>query len=826
MVSCSEDTSELRIGSALLHPMADVDASVVTVEGVSTSVVSPLPTPADMGLRLTAADGNYTKTWDLISDYPIGEPLRAGVYIAEVFYGSEYQEGFDKPYFYGSERVSLSSGETRDLKVTARLANTVMTVKYAPSVSEYFQSAHAVLHASGGAYIDYSQDERRYLYLRPGPVDLNFDVTTTDGRSAYFEAASLPDALAGRLYEATVAVTDLETASPKMVVSFDDKSAADDITIVLSDDFFNAGAPALSPIGFTDDEPIDVVEGDSPSGKVAVTVEGSGVNAMMLTLHSVTLETLGIPSEVDLQNMTPAQEELFTRLGLKLIKNASGAVTEVDYTEILGRLRYTGSDGADSFTLEAKGSNGKLSEPITLKVRLLPVDMSVVSVSDVVIGVNEAHISLLVPAGNPEENVRLQTLASDGKWVDARIVSMEERAAGEYSVYFEVPENGDATVDVRVMYCGEEKARMTLKKVSPRFGIEVDAFAYRALVKIVPEDEDMLEIVTSLAHVYVNGEKTLSLSRNPSEGLIEVLELTANRSYTFAATMFDNPSESDFSPVVKVGTEAAAGLPNGGFEDVKDGVKYKNLRSGGRYSQSIVDIFNQQNYVSYDESVPKGWANTNAKTFCTRAKNHNTWYMQPSVYSVYDCAEGSYAVKLQSTAWDVDGAAIPDYRQESSPYVNYSRNIPEIAHRAAGKLFLGSYSFDAATGEEYYDEGIGFRSRPAALNGYYKYVPPVNGQGERGFASVEVLGEVNGAEIVISRASVALSPAMTYTAFSVPLEYTDFGVKATKIKVMVASSVHVGSIVDETATVITYTDARTATSLGGELWVDGLKFSY
>lgn len=826
MASCSEETSEQRIGSALLQPSANVDVSVATVNGVSNTVVENVPEALEMGFRLSAADGKYSKTWDCIANYPLQEPLRPGTYLAEVFYGSEYQEGFDTPYFYGAERVSLSSGEKLNLNVTARLANTVMSVKYAQSVRDYFRSVSAVLHASGGAYISYPQDETRCLYLRSGMVDLNFDVTTEDGRSAYFEAVSIPEALAGRLYEASVEVVGTETETPELVVSFDDKSVTDDVRIALSQSFFASAAPELSAVGFSADVPLQVVEGTVQENKVAVQVTGNGIKELTLTVRSATLASEGVPVEVNLLALEPEVSALFESLGLKLGRNDIGAVTEVDFTDLLGRLRYSAGDVTDVFTLEAKSVNGRLSSPISLEVRVLPVEMTVIGVSDVIIGINQAHLSLLVSEGNPEENIRIEALAADGRWVETEILDISERDGHEYSVYFKVPDDAAATVDVRVLYCGEEKARMTLKKVSPRFTIDVDAFAYRAVVKIVPEDSDMLELITSLADVYVNGDKKLSVARDDANGFIEVLELSAGKSYDFAATMFSAPTASDFTPTVTVSTERASVIPNGGFEDVKDAVHYKNLRSGGRYSQNIVDIFNQQNYASYDQSAPKSWANTNAKTFCMKANNHNTWYMQPSVYSVYDCVEGSFAVKIQGTAWDTDGETIPDYRQESTPYVNYSRNIPSIAHKAAGKLFLGSYGFDASTGEETYDEGISFRSRPAALNGYYKYVPPVNGQNERGLASVEVLGEVNGAEIVIARAKAELSAAMTYTAFSVPLVYNDFGVKATRIKVMLASSTAVGSIAEETARVITYTDAPTATSLGGALWVDGLIFSY
>ena len=200
--------------------------------------------------------------------------------------------------------------------------------------------------------------------------------------------------------------------------------------------------------------------------------------------------------------------------------------------------------------------------------------------------------------------------------------------------------------------------------------------------------------------------------------------------------------------------------------------------------------------------------------------------MQPSTYTVTDVMEGAFAVAIESTSWDVDGEKIPDYRQTGTPYVNYNKNIPQISNRAAGRLFLGEYHFDVATMTEKYIEGIEFASRPTSLNGYYKFVPCVSDITDSGIVLVEVIGMVEGKEMVISRTSHELPAAVGYTAFSVPLSYKQFGVKATGLKVMFASSKHYGSMEEESASVVTYSDAVTSTSHGGVLYVDNLTFSY
>lgn len=229
--------------------------------------------------------------------------------------------------------------------------------------------------------------------------------------------------------------------------------------------------------------------------------------------------------------------------------------------------------------------------------------------------------------------------------------------------------------------------------------------------------------------------------------------------------------------------------------------------------------------MAYDLQLPKGWADTNAKTFCMNASNHNTWYMQPTTYIDPEGYMGN-SLKLQSSAWDVFGEEIKPYLQESRPFVRYSRNVPEIAYKAAGKAFLGRYSFDASTLTETYEQGIPFDARPSALNGFYRYMPCTLQPADRGLVTIEVMGIVNGEEVPIGSGRGELIAASGFTAFSVPVEYTHPYVKATSLRVMLASTVNIGTISHETSTIVTVPDMPSATSLGSALWLDELSLSY
>lgn len=826
--SCSIDTVEEQLGACRIIPVVTVNPVVETSAGaVTTGVFAHLPADSELGLTIQSADGRYSHTWMPLTDFRTDEPFRPGEYVVEAFYGSADAEGFDCPYFYGSRSVNLVAGTTTQVAVECRLANIGIVIKFDPQYADVLQDISATIHSAGGGYVDYPSTETRTAFVNPGTVSLFLDVTTAAGTRAEFLAATVSNAHAGMLYEISIGCETTQNGDPQLSISFDDRISTDDIVIALTPSFLSAVPPVLAATGFDEQTPVEIIEGNRPGSKVAFGVEGCAGGQLLLTTKARSLESRGWPDEVDLLNAGSDVISRMQSLGLKLTETPAD-ISSVDLTDVLPNLRA--DDPVDAFFVSAVSAQGKMSGPVALRVDVQEADLSVTSVSDVLMGLNIGQMHIVARGDDVAENIAVEVKSADGStWKAAEILTVEpvEGHDGEWIVRFRVPQMAVASASVRLLYCGEERVRSTIRFVSPEFSIEVDPFARYAVVRFSTAEVGMLETVTSMANLYVNGQKQVLMRRDPENGLILLGGLNEHTQYVISASLYDNPTEqSQFCSPVKIETERCLTVPNGSFEDVHDGVKYKNLPAGGRFSQNIVDIFNCQNYATYDYFAPEQWANTNAKTFCRQAANYNTWYMQPSVYSITDATAGAYAVSIVSTSWDLNGQAIDPYRQTGTPYTSYSKNIPSIAHHAAGKLFLGEYGFDPATEREVYKEGVSFASRPTSLNGYYRYMPCIGDQSDRGLVIVELLADRDGTDIVVSRGIGYLPVATGYTAFSIPLTYDLFGIKPYKLKIMFSSSTHIGSIAEESASVITFSDPVTSTSLGGSLQIDDLTFSY
>jgi len=822
VVACSSDNFKNgTLSAGMLSVIIEADANVhVAGTHDGTFATGYEPAEGSVSLTMTSQEGEYAHTWDDASLFQQGQFYIAGLYNLTARSGIALHEGFDLPAFHGTSDVQVSEGEETHTVLRLSLANALVRVSYTDATVSEFASVTALLHTPGGVYHTYTADETRCLCLNPSPTDIVLEVTLADGRDITFTAYTGLDTRAATLYDITV---DCNTTpqGPELTVTTPD---GERVTL-LSEQFINAEAPVMTE-SWSAGEPLDLPEGNIPVETYSVEVKSSApLSSLTLSTLSRSLAEQGMPLEVDLMHLTAAQAATLHGLGLDYTIGATDAT--VRFNNLLGNLVYLDEHSSlSSFSLMATGSDGKNSSPMSLLVRTSPVEIEVVKTYPVTMGIDVAHIEVRCEESGFMNHVEIETLGSTGEWSKIEPLTIKPLGDGLYSLVFDVV-SGSAPVEARILYCEEIRSSFSLVRSMPPFTIEVDPYATMAAVRIVPGDPSLLETITSNARIYINGNEAPIYLDMPERGILSVIGLSPNTTYEFKATLMSGVPDPEFTPSVTVVTEGTPQLSNADFEERTDGVKYKNLPSGGRYSQTVVEIFNWQHFTTIEQEVPKHWANTNAKTFAMASDNHNTWYMQPSVALTRENVfSQSFAVELTSVAFDPHGKPIPNYTQTGTPYLEYSPIVPDIACRAAGKLFLGYYGFDPYTMQESYIEGIEWSSRPLSLNGYYRYYPVETDRSDCGLVTIEVLGRVGDNEVVIASGSRRLTLALSYTAFSVPLVYNEFGVKATRIKVMFSSSVHAGTLAEETARIKTVSNPVTASSIGGKLWIDNITLAY
>lgn len=802
------------------------DVSVEDAVPIFRSSEEILQTPdiQDFCISLSKSDGSFSSSW-LLSEFPQDRSFATGAYLIEASYGQMDIEGFNAPYFYGSTEFMVKNEETAEPVITASLANCMVSIDYTDDFKNFFPDYSATLHSKGGEYISYEKGETRPAFFCPGNISIAVSLTKQNGISAIFQPADFI-AEPKHHYHVTFDVNDGNNGETKLEIHFDSSIATESVEIDLSDEVMLAPAPVVTPIGFTSGVPLSFVEGTrSTSPLKFLIIAKGGISSATLTTNSRMLEDAGFPNEIDLVSPEAAMLSTFGIVGKGLWNNPD-KLAELDLT---GITQYIIGDGSHSFTLVVKDKLTKVNEPVELVINTTPMNVSIVSTSISLAGEDEGSMVVDYAGTDFVNNISFRVQDVSGNWINSEIISVSQRpGTSYYDVRIKIPATA-SDVPIKIYYKGQEKDSSTIFRNSPEYSIAVDAFAEFAKVKIIPSDSSQLELITEKCEIYINGTRAIVDSRNVSTGIITVRNLEPETNYSFASAYVDGAKKT---AEVNVTTEKEVDIPNGDFESTSN-VGESNLKipSGGVYYETRLSINPYQNTTTFNVSQPKEWASVNDKTFNLSASQQNTWYVIPSTEIVTDVRySGSSSVRLTNVAFDNNGPKIDPYNftwGKADPKWGASQNPPgAIAYRAAGKLFLGSYSFVNASTSEVYNEGIPFPSRPQSLSGWYMYDASVDAS-DKGLVKIEVIGSVNGEETVIASGSTLLEAKSSFSSFSIPLNYSRFwGVKANKVKVMFASSSYAGEISYETSAIKTSNDLVSATSKGNILWLDKIEFNY
>ena len=825
LCSCSTDDTSVITGSGFVNLNLNINTNIIN----NTDVSFITPHPDEFKITMSNVDGTHSQSWTSFSQFPQDKPLKVGTYLIEAGFGNINEEGFESPYYAGQTTIQVIENNTTEASIDCKLANTMVSIEYTEEFKNFFDDFSSLIHSEGGSYIKYSKDETRPLYVKPGKVSLILSLTKKNGISATFQPAEINNALAQHHYHITFDINSSEVGKEELIITFDDNTISDNVTICLSDKVMSSPGPQITTKGFSNNETITINDGDESVKTLSTIITSScGLKELTLTTQSKSLIEAGFPNEIELVNANTSQENALTSLGLNVNGIWDGATqsAEIDFTNLLTNISaIDNSDNISTFTIVAKDKYSKVNNPVTFHVSINPIEFSLKNTPQSIIGINKTNITLSSTNPINPNKLDFEILNEDNSREKCNINKISKIDETTYSIDLTIP-HGVKNANLNIIYNGIIKQNINITRVQPKFSIEVDAFANKALIRINAEDDSLTEVITNNLSVYANDIEPAILGRNTTYGIISVSGLKPETAYLFKATMMKGNPEAVYSNIVKINTESKLGVPDGDFEDVKERIN-RVILSGGKYSQTHMPIYNQQNKTEIIVSTPKkDWATVNAKTFNESASNINTWYLQPSTMTIYDAVSGSKAIKLSSVAWDPKGEAIPDYAQTPGEYVPYNKNIPNISYRAAGKLFLGEYNYNATNNSEVYTEGISFNSRPTALNGYYKYTPGINQLHDKGIVIISIINRTNNSETEIAHGEFLFSGNSDYTAFNVPLSYKSFGIKATHLKIMLASTSNIGSIQDETMKIITTDNVSTASSIGSSLWIDNLTFSY
>ena len=820
VASCQDDNKGLTKGQGTISPEFTIDYSVTNPRTMSRAengkeTVPNAPELSSFSFHLWKDDGKFDKTYTGLGGF-VDAQFPVGAYSLEAFSGDIEEEGLGKPYFAGNTTFNVYDGEQAKPTLVAKLANTAVSVEYTEAFMNYFTAYSTEIHSSNGTnYITMPElttagTESEWAYVKPGNVDINITVTKQNGVSGTVKAATIENALPATHYHVTIDANGGEVGNATISVSFDASTAVEPIEIDVSGDILVTPAPVLTAHGFTSGTPIEILEGDAAEGTLKVNILAQGeVASVKLNTSSPTPALSSLQGDVELLTATEEQKNALTTLGVttKGVWSGVGQVAEIDFTAMLPKLTVANGNSTHTFTITVVDKLNRTCEPVVLKIEAPKPVLVISNQRELAYGQTTAEFDFTYNGKDIQNKVKFQATNAGDDWEDCTYSSVVDNGGGSYHVVINIPLRSSDS-KVRAIYNTTTSAEYTFKRKIELAAADYDVWATKATVSMSPAA--MRSQVTA---IYLNDVQKGTTFNDYSQ--FTFTGLTPGTQYT-AKAVLNNGTEA----TVTFTTEAAAPVPNGDFEDLT--VTYDNVTmdQGGKYSVWPVDYQNTQTFTIKE---PNGWKSTNSTTCNLSASNINSWFCVPSayntslswsayrdfgrenktpdIYSGLAAQNGSVAMVIRNVGWDMNGVT-PNKSGGAFNTTYYCENKPTIAKRSAGVLKLDT----------------DFATRPAALQGYYKYALDSQDADEKAVVTVTIL---NG-NTVLATNSIELGAASDYTLFNVPLSYSVTNKVATAVKINITSSNRAEGNIKTTNHLSKYE----ASSYGAILTVDNLTFSY
>jgi hypothetical protein len=800
-----------------------------------------VPDANAFGIKLTKSDNTYSKTWSSLEGFNKESEFPIGDYTIEASYGDVTEQGFERPCFKGTNTLHVSPGTTTPVNVTATLANAMVTMRYTDAfLANYSTYSAAIETPSHSEPVLFPQGETRSAFIDPtgeGYTELVLTLTNDQGQTVNLRPAKFV-AQPRRNYVITVNVTgNVSKGDAVLEIGFEEEVTKETITISLGDELFTSPAPEVRPTGFTVGTPVELMEYDELAVSPQFDLYAFGgfreVNLKVANTNGTYVPAFG--SNVNLVNADATTQAQLADAGVKV----SGLFRNPDKMAVVNVKGFLGNlpAGEYSVKVEVVDALGRLStetveNPVELKANVTKTEYSIVSAGNIDYLANEAQV--VVNTNSQQLKNRIKFRVNNA---EATVKSVTEGGAAPapkrtrtradlpytYTYTLDVPQATTAAVAIESSY-GKLKATANVTVNGPAYEVVSDAFARFAVFGIETDNAEMKEYLTKNLTVY-NGSAAVTpgnITRDVQNGFITVKGLSAGKAYEGYSLKLGDGFEK---PVPSFTTEAEVAVPNGDFGTAGRRIQIGGLMVGGEYKVDAGFIKGTYHHTSsIDRTEPEGWATVNDLTAYTNSSNKNTWFIAPSMF-----LDNGVSV-IRSVGYNHNGTT-PSTSGGQFNTKYYCENAPSSAQleKAAGELFLGSYSYD---GTEHRIKGTAFSSRPLSVSFDYKYIP-VNG--EQAQADVEVIDESGS---VLASGLMLLSASADMQNKTIRLSNYVFGKKASKLYINFRSTksgatpainIPSGGSLDEGQALGNKTisaNGYKAFAKGSELTIDNVKVSY
>lgn len=170
-VSCTKNQT---VGDG--HVAFEVSNNQNVTDVLTRSQVSDytaLPSASDF--TITILDATSAQVWTgKVSEWDASRQLPAGNYSVTAEYGSLDEEGFDKPYFTGTQTFVVQGGQVTKVSIPVSLGNTVVKVSCSDIFKEYFKDYSFSIVRSTSTLATFVKGETRAAFVDGYKFTVNY----------------------------------------------------------------------------------------------------------------------------------------------------------------------------------------------------------------------------------------------------------------------------------------------------------------------------------------------------------------------------------------------------------------------------------------------------------------------------------------------------------------------------------------------------------------------------------------------------------------------------------------------------------------------------
>ncbi len=317
----------------------------------------------------------------LVRRYNAGEelpsriPLLTGHYVAEGWTGDSVPASWDKRWFKGMSEFDIAKGQTAQVELTCKIANTAVTVDYQEGIEEVLTDYTLTVGHSGGSLIFDGRDTRRgYFMMSSKDKNLTYELkgTAIGGKDFSFSGV-IENAAPATEYALHVTYMPKEQSIGGAYFTI----TVDEHEITVNEPVVIIPAPHFSGYDFDIDNAITAEKGLVGRRTVYVT-SPTKITGLKLTSDLFTgISTLGGYNDFDILAMSADGLAGINAAGINHTysydEEADATVIQLNFEETFTNVL---DNGDYSILLEATDKNGKKN---TATVHLLISDAPVVT---------------------------------------------------------------------------------------------------------------------------------------------------------------------------------------------------------------------------------------------------------------------------------------------------------------------------------------------------------------------------------------------------------------------------------------------------------------